>query len=259
MRKVIVPLNAFKEEELKEKGYRYYISAVSQLGADGVEIRRELLTDEVFPLVKLKSLITEFALLAIYSAPIDLWKQDGALNCKQLRTVFEEAKQIGATIVKVSLGFYDPNISDIRFLQQWLDEHTGSIRLLVENDQTSYGGAIRHLYSFFQKVMLHQLPVGMTFDIGNWKYCGEDMTEALQKFSPFIGYVHLKHVEKRNKLWTTLPLPIEGRAEWRNILNVLPSHLPVALEFPMENVQMVERYVQMIKCQQREGASGWMS
>lgn len=259
MRKIIVPLNVFQSERVIEKGQEFFIPIISETGADGVEIRRELLTQNDYPLTRLKNIIMDYGLFIVYSAPIPLWKRCGALNDEELNSVIHEAKELGATLIKVSLGFYQPNRSDIHHLKQLLYENGNEIHLLVENDQTSCGGSIHHLLCFFKSASIYKLPVNMTFDIGNWKYSGENVYDALHQFYKFIKYVHLKHVEIDNGKWSTLPLPLDESAEWRRILDVLPQDLPVALEFPIENTQMIQRYISIFrKSEKKKGVNKWM-
>lgn len=54
---------------------------IAEAGADGVEIRRELLTEaELKTLSTMASAIEIFGLLACYSAPEPLFLEDGNLN-----------------------------------------------------------------------------------------------------------------------------------------------------------------------------------
>lgn len=247
MRKIVIPLNAFNSKEVLEKGQGFFVPMISRAGANGIEIRRELLTKHDYPLTQLKTIIIDSCLFLVYSAPNPLWKADGVLNSEELNSVIQEAKELGASLIKVPLGHYEPSYSNIRDMEQLLKESETNIKLLVENDQTPYGGTIHPLSCFFQNVHKNKLSIHMTFDIGNWKYCGENVVEALRQLYPFIRYIHLKHVERHGESWETLPLPMEKSAEWKGILAALPQDLPVALEFPIENVQLIQRYIRILQ------------
>lgn len=250
MKKVIVPLNSFPRSDVLKKGQEAYIQRIADDGAYGVEIRRELFRDEEPPLAALKQIIEQNQLFAVYSAPVELWKKDGSLNDGDLEKVFREAERIGARWVKVSLGHYQKDGSRFSELKEFLNKNTSpgteDIHLLVENDQTPHGGRIKGLRSFFDKVLGEGVPIRMTFDIGNWRYAGENVQEAIDSLSQFVDYLHLKHVEEKDGGLVTLPLPESREADWRKQSAFFPGHIVKALEFPFESVYKIKDYIQLV-------------
>src|ERR671939_240065 len=113
MQNVIVPLNAFGRDEVLENGQLSYIEPIAQAGAYGVEIRRELLpgNENIKQLIQIQKEIARFGLFTVYSAPIELWKEDHQLNKEMLATVFEEGLNLGASWLKVSLGHFQKDQS----------------------------------------------------------------------------------------------------------------------------------------------------
>ena len=73
-----------------------------------MEIRRELFTEsELQQLPQLAAAIAEHRLNAFYSVPDALFTAQGELN-PQLGRYLQEADQLGASLLKLSLGHYRP-------------------------------------------------------------------------------------------------------------------------------------------------------
>lgn len=249
MKQVIVPLNAYKAERMTEREQEELISASAKAGADGVEIRRELLLLDTLSFSKLGRYIGSQGLFSIYSAPIELWKENGQFNHHLITLALREAKELGANMIKFPLGHFQSGISCLQELSAAWEEYAACM-LLVENDQTEHGGNIKRLTSFFETASTSKLPVKMTFDVGNWAYTGEDVYEALEELCPYTVYVHLKHVEKKEGSLVTLPLPFDADAEWRTILAQFSDNILTALEFPLASGEMTKCYVNTIKEQE---------
>lgn len=250
MKNVIIPLNAFNRTEVLEKGQEEFVELIATSGAYGIEIRRELFTESILPFEKVRNRIKEFDLFTVFSAPVELWNENGLINKEIIRRTYLEAKNLDAKWVKISLGHYKVETSSCIELNDFLHElssENGFMQLLVENDQTLHGGNVNNLIDFFESAYQHQTPVKMTFDTGNWYYAGQDVQYALEKLSMYVAYLHFKHVEKNGDDHITLPLPSEEVAEWRDILSQFPAEMVKALEFPIEPVAEVKNYIEMIQ------------
>jgi len=241
MQNVVVPLNAFDRFEVLEKGQAAFIETISLSGAAGVEIRRELTTGRARELEDIQSEINKYKLFTVYSAPIELWKQDHHLNEAELTEVFQEGLALGADWIKVSLGHFEQEQSNIAELALFVKQH--KTQLLVENDQTPHGGNINRLAAFFESAKAAGVPVKMTFDAGNWYYSGQDVEEALQKLAPYVSYLHLKQVEQGP---ITVPLEKTGNTSWIKVNQQFPSSIMKALEFPIEPKERMKEYISLI-------------
>ena len=106
-RKIIVVTAAYGSEQINAMGGQCAVlPLIANAGADGVEIRRELLSDrELSSLPTLAATIEAHRLLACYSAPQALCLEDGSLN-PHLPALLEEARTLKALWLKVSLGHY---------------------------------------------------------------------------------------------------------------------------------------------------------
>lgn len=253
MQNVIVPLNAFGRDEVLENGQQSYIECIAQAGAYGVEIRRELfpLEEEITQqLDPLKKEIARFRLFTVYSAPIELWKEDHHLNIEQLTMIFEEAQTLEAKWLKVSLGHFNESKSSMNDLVHFLTQHQ-EIQLLVENDQTLYGGNVQNLKAFFESVLAEQVPVKMTFDAGNWYYAGQKVEEALAQLSPYVQYLHLKQVESNEKGLVTVPLQVGKNHSWESVFKQFSSaEIAKAMEFPIQPIEKTKDYIGLIQEQE---------
>ena len=253
MKNVIVPLNAFDSVEVIKNGQESFVKLIAESGAFGIEIRRELLPKPVHErqLELIRDEIGAYRLFTVYSAPIELWNENHQLNKEELTEVFQEAIALDADWIKVSLGHYHQEDSDIVKLNNFINQHQG-FQLLVENDQTLYGGNVGRLKSFFESADVLNVPVKMTFDTGNWYYTSQDAVEALHQLAPYVIYLHLKNVEKKGDELITVPLEKEGNHSWKTVINHFPAEMVKALEFPIVPKEKMNEYIRLISDISRE-------
>jgi sugar phosphate isomerase/epimerase len=247
MKRIVVPTSVFGYQ--KEINQGEYAALIAESGGQGIEIRRELFSGEPLPLEECRRAIEPHDLIRVYSAPVELWLDHGGLNESGLSTIVREAQTIQADIVKMSLGHFNASLSDVSALSRLLQtfaEGGKAIRLTVENDQTAYGGKLQPIADFFKAVSRENLPVRLTFDMGNWTYCGEDAMAAADLLSEYVVYIHCKHVEPRDADLVTLPLPREMDASWRELLRRLPSTALRAIEFTLPDVRTLSDYIAMM-------------
>ncbi|SIS02379.1 Xylose isomerase-like TIM barrel [Peribacillus simplex] len=164
----------------------------------------------------------KYNLLYVYSAPFPMWMTNGELNKDEFSHVLEEAKQIGASFVKIPLGAYEAETDIIDKLKTCIDEAgylNLPIQLTVENDPTTYGGNMRVLRQFLDYCAQKDIPIKMTFDIGNWSWVGEDVFETAKTFMNDVVYVHCKQVEDYSNTE-------DDNGTWRKVLSYFPKNLP---------------------------------
>lgn len=249
MSEVFITTSAFGPDNVILNGQEYYVTIAAESGASGVEFRRELYTKNHKSIGELGNLIRSKNLIAVYSAPIHLWTVDGELNEKYIRNAVVEAYELDAKIIKFSLGNYEEH-SDLNALRNLIAgfyRESKRLTFTVENDQTKDGGGVYNLHRFFEACLEKNIPISMTFDIGNWSFVGEDAFKAAEVLQKYVVYIHAKHVENQQSNLVTLPLPEDLSAEWRKILNILPKHVPRAIEFPVEGGNLIEKTKEYIK------------
>lgn len=248
MKKVIIPLNAYSNERMTIKEHEVFISAAAKAGAHGVEIRRELLPEGDVSFEDIRQAIENHGLTSVYSAPVEMWNEDGSFNKESIMDVLMEAAEIGSQSVKLPLGHFGQHLSLVD-CKSFFNQHLGSIKLLVENDQTLHGGNIERLVNFFENASIHGIPVSMTFDIGNWQYTGEDVNQAKEQLKKHVVYLHLKYVIETENGLETLPLPFDHNAKWRQIMKGFSEDLPAALEFPIHDKELTKSYIDLLNDQ----------
>ena len=224
---VLVSLAAFGAAEVSRHGQPWFARLASEAGADGVEVRGELLRDDLHE---------ELALLAsftsVYSEPLGLWTADeGDLDTGALERALTRAKALGAPRIKMSIGGWRAASRDS------LGELAGmlsaaSIELLIENDQTETAGTLDALQAFFAAADSAGLDLGMTFDMGNWHFVGECPLRAAEALAPRVRYVHCKGVQRLPAKWVAVPMT-QSQAPWRAVLRALPANVPHAIEYPL--------------------------
>jgi sugar phosphate isomerase/epimerase len=232
MQQVLISLGAFGAAEVRRHGQLWFTQLAHAAGADGVEVRGELLNDAAAELPAIGRAVRERGLALVYSSPEGLSGPDGSLDVAALQRALEAARVVGARRLKMSIGAFGPGSAQA-FPQLAQALRDRDLELVIENDQTVAAGTVPPLRSFFSQAWAAGLRLGMTFDIGNWHWTGECSLEAARAFAPQVAYVHCKGVQRQPQRWVAVPLA-ESAAPWRTILRALPRGLPWAIEYPLQ-------------------------
>lgn len=232
---IVIALSSFGATEVKRQGQAWFVNVVRNAGADGVEIRSELLSrpDDELPLIARQCK----GLKIIYSCADPLFSPEGELANEALNLAIRHADAMEAKVIKFSIGG-GAKAAPVH-MQRLADRLRGSaLPVLIENDQSNASGSIFHLKRFFRKASDYGLELGMTFDIGNWHWAGECPLIAAAQFSDRIQYVHTKGVLKQVNRWIAVPIA-DSQAPWKSILDAMPAHCPWAVEFPLVGDDLV--------------------
>ncbi|WP_313048001.1 sugar phosphate isomerase/epimerase family protein [Atlantibacter subterraneus] len=226
-------------------GQQALLPIIAGAGADGVEIRRELLSGpELNALPTLAAAIASHHLKACYSAPQALFSDDGALN-PNIPALLEEAQILNAAWLKLSLGNFQSNHA-AEPLRELLAE--SPVTLVVENDQTVYG-KLAPMQRFQAAVSVMNLPVTLTFDMANWLWVGESPEVAASKLAPLVSYIHVKAAESRHARFHAIALD-DAEPRWLELLRQLPGDAPRGIEFPLEGddlTAVTRHYVNLLR------------
>lgn len=259
-RNIIVALNSFGADEVKYQGQLWYARVAEEAGADGVEIRGELLTGGA---AELDAIARELPIgfVPFYSEP-NLWTDQGTLDLDKLDGGLAAAERLGAKCFKTTLGGYASadvgSIGDaMAALRERLD--ATSIELLVENDQSERAGTITMISDFLYATRRSGIRIPFVFDLGNWHWTNEDPSDAASMFAlhrgdedlATVGYVHLKGVQRQPvkleqgeehdgpiqpQQWMAVPL-MRSQFAWRPVLRkvagLTDSDTPWAIEYPL--------------------------
>ncbi|EML4355699.1 sugar phosphate isomerase/epimerase family protein [Enterobacter hormaechei] len=245
-RKIMVVTAAYGADQVRQAGgQRAMLPVIAGAGADGVEIRRELFSnDELMALPALGESIELLGLLACYSAPAPLFMPDGTLN-PDLPRYLSEASALNALWLKVSLGHFSDK-QPLEALRTLLDE--SGMTLVVENDQTDCG-QLAPMQRFKAACRVMALPVTLTFDMGNWLWVGDSPEEAARQLAPAVSYIHVKAAVPHKAQFRAVA-PDQTDSRWQDLLNQLPADAPRGIEFPLEGTDLTavtRHYVNLLR------------
>ncbi|WP_268796517.1 sugar phosphate isomerase/epimerase family protein [Pseudomonas huanghezhanensis] len=227
---VSISLSSFGADLVRQRGQASFIPLLVEAGVKRIELREELFTHEDFPALAVA--IKTQGLECLYSAPLELWLEGQAQPNPALEPTLQRAEQCGAGWLKVSLGHFS-EISEVAALAERLAPY--AIQLLVENDQTEHGGCIAPFSQFFARVQALQMPIGMTFDIGNWQWQAQSADDAARALGRYVEYLHCKAITRNasGKLIAIPPSPADVQ-HWNELIKHMPTGLPRAVEYPLQ-------------------------
>ncbi|MFF7706630.1 sugar phosphate isomerase/epimerase family protein [Pseudomonas sp. NPDC007930] len=228
---VSISASSFGADLIRQQGHQPFAELAARAGASTFEVREELLP-EAPNLPALGQAIAALGLGCVYSSPLELWQAGSNAPALALAHTLAQAQACGAQWLKVSLGHYTPN-ADLKALAALLAEQP--VQLLVENDQTAQGGRVEPLVQFFTAAGVRQVPVAMTFDIGNWQWQAQSALGAAAQLGQYVRYVHCKGVRlaSSGKLVAVAPSLIELN-QWPRLLQRMPNAQLRAIEYPLQ-------------------------
>ncbi|PWG00171.1 sugar phosphate isomerase/epimerase family protein [Levilactobacillus bambusae] len=210
------------------------LSDVNDAEIKTAEVRREFFSDFESDLDQTAKAAQQFGITLYYSVPESLFLNGGQVN-PDLMTYFDEGKRLGIKKIKFNTGdfaHYQGNLATdfAPFLE------TG-IEINVENDQTQLSGTFEHLVPFLTAAKEANVDIKNVYDLGNWRFVSEDELEAAKQVAPFVRYIHVKDDYENDSGMAVVPLG-DGIIDWKAALNLLPTDVPVALEYPATDEQI---------------------
>jgi sugar phosphate isomerase/epimerase len=226
---VLISLSSFGAAEVRRHGQAWFTRLAAQAGADGVEVRGELLVDADAELPAIAQAAS--GMQRVYSSPDGLWSADGALDRAALERGLARARVLEAPRLKMSIGGWRSAFATpLAGLRDRLADTP--VELVIENDQTAAAGTQGALARFLEASDNAGLALGLTFDIGNWHWSGECPQAAAAAFAPRVRYVHCKGVQRQPHRWVAVPIA-DSAAPWRALLRAMPAGVPWAIEYPL--------------------------
>ncbi|WP_027213757.1 sugar phosphate isomerase/epimerase family protein [Burkholderia sp. WSM2232] len=233
---IAIVASAFGADAVRASGHRKWAEASRRAGAAGFEVRRELFCHEADAapdrLAALGEQIAQLGLWSVYSSPASLYADDGQLDGPALRRALDEAAALGARFVKLQLGGFvreahgDAIAAQLRGVE---------VRLVAENGQLTQGGSLRQFVDLFAALENegHAGLIGMTFDVGNWAWCGVPALDAALALAPYVEYVHCKSAAGEGAR-RFAAAPAADDARFAAVLKQLPRDVPRGIEFPLD-------------------------
>nr|WP_315413199.1 TIM barrel protein [uncultured Pseudomonas sp.] len=239
---VSISLSSYGADLVRQQGQLSFVQLLASAGAQRIEWREELLTHE--QPAQLAEAAAAQGLECVFSSPLELWVAGRAQPNAEFSATLDRAQAFGARWLKVSLGYFT-DTNDLESLHALLNRH--SVKLLVENDQTLYGGRIEPMQRFFTEVERQGLPVKMTFDIGNWQWQDQSALTAARLLGRHVDYLHCKAVARRadGKL-VALPPGATDLHLWEQLLKHMTQGITRAVEFPLQGDDLVAVTAQQV-------------
>lgn len=210
------------------------LQEIADLGFTQVEIRREYFQniDEEIPVIKSEAERLQMKLF--YSVPDEVYV-DGKINPK-LGQYLTDAQQMGVKHIKWNTGDFNGDLHEEE-LKALLDK---GVEISIENDQTQTSGTIKAIDSYMKAIKKAGVNIGYVYDLGNWRFVGEDELEAAELLKDYVHYIHVKDVRYEDKKPVAAGLD-HGEINWRKVLQLLPQDVPVAIEYPTTaNTEILE-------------------
>jgi sugar phosphate isomerase/epimerase len=248
---VSISLSSYGADLVRERGQGSFIGVLAAAGATRIEWREELLTLE--NPTQLADATQALGLESVYSSPMELWLAGQSAPNPELIPTLKRAEAFGAKWLKVSLGYFTDN-NNLQTLALALQQ--SPVQLLVENDQTLHGGRIEPFQRFFADVEQHNLPIKMTFDIGNWQWQDQSAASAARLLGRHVGYVHCKAVARRadGKL-VAVPPAASDLHRWGQLLRHMDQGVMRAAEYPLQGDDLVQLTTEHVATLARLGQS----
>jgi len=215
------------------------IHVAKDAGADGFELRRELLSLDMQPseIQDLHSQLEQFPTPPAYSAPSPLFAE-GRLKRDFILQALDEARSFGCQLVKFSPIGMEPGDDEFTaltaLLSQW-QQKAPDMKVMVENDQTAASGNLAQWVRFFEQTATFKCPIWMTFDVGNWDCVDVNAIEAAQALGRFVAYIHAKSVERKDGQW--IAQPMRSSSSPHPALKYIASTVPRAIEFSVASAE----------------------
>jgi len=239
---VSISLSSYGADLVRQQGQLSFVELLAAAGAQRIEWREELLTNE--QPAELAQAAADHELECVFSSPLELWVAGRSQPNAELAATLDRAQAFGARWLKVSLGYFT-DTNDLDSLSALLNRHP--VKLLVENDQTLHGGRIEPMQRFFDEVERLAAPVKMTFDIGNWQWQDQSALTAARLLGRHVDYLHCKAVARRadGKL-VALPPGTADLHLWEQLLRHMTQGITRAVEFPLQGDDLVQVTAQQV-------------
>ncbi len=200
------------------------LKGLTDRNVDNIEVRGELFNEAT----KNEEMKQIFLLCAdndwkfFYSIPDELFLKN-TIN-PNFEQHLQMAEKYHVDQLKISLGdlseITEEQFEDVKDL---LSKY--NVKVTIEN-QPNNNGVLDTFTSQLLKLKEADVPVGYTFDSGNWYWVYEDPVDAFKNLSEDITVFHLKDIKDKETV-----LLDEGATDWKCLVKNLKSDVPVFLEY----------------------------
>lgn len=197
------------------------------LEIDGIEVRGELFSTDY---TKRKEEFEEIQKIAEknnwelhISYPFELFDEDGIRA--EAKTALTETTEQRMQSAKFNTGHLE-GLSKTK--PQDIEDLFASFipEIRIENGQEIENGTIKYVQYALDQIEAQNLPIGFTFDMGNWSIMNKNPQEAFDLIESKITAFHLKNVNEEGE-----PVLVdEGLIKWRSFTHL---DIPYIIEYPI--------------------------
>lgn len=224
------------DQELSQSEFLTKIST-SHLEFQGVELREELLESDPARETTIKSLADSNQWTLYLSIPDDLFTNQGLSN--RLEEVCQRAQRLGVRSLKWNLGLVE-GIDQVDSVKLKNTLASYNVELTIENGQAPSNGSLETMEKALLWIEKNKLPIGFTFDLGNWTHVNQNAKEAFDHLKDKITRFHVKNVNSKGS-----PVLLdEGINNW---LEFLGLDIPYILEYRMTDEELEKEYAKFKK------------
>lgn len=201
-----------------------YLEQLSDYPIDNIEVRGELFNEETkdSELKAIYELCQKQNWGFFYSVPEQLFKTTEVNPNLEDHLKMAEKYHIGH--LKISLGdLEDISVDQLEGLKDLLNKY--NVKVTIENEPNK-NGVLDNIVQQIIKLRELDIPLGYTFDSGNWYWIYEDPEDAFKNISEAITVFHLKDIKDRETVMLN-----EGATDWKSLLNNLSNNIPVFIEY----------------------------
>ena len=236
-------LNTWIFEDVVKQGTHQdaLVAVAHELGADGLEVRREYFNDLGTELKLVHDAAVKDHIALALSIPDELFV-NGKINPK-LPQYITELQTLGAQKAKFNVGDFANFKGDLKAaFADW----PADITINVENDQTVLSGHLEPIKAFLEAAHDAGLRIGYVYDLGNWAFTKGDAIKSAMQLAPYTDYVHFKNADQTAEGVIVTQDLDEGIFDWHYIYGLFKNDVDVALEFPMtSNAQITEQIAKL--------------
>lgn len=238
---IVLNTLVFDQQHQNGESQLSMLQRVVKFGIKNAEVRREFFNDPAQEAPEIHQFVQENGLKLFYSVPEKIFTDKGQIN-PELPTYFEEAKAMGVSSLKMNIGNYMAYVGDLaKAFTPYLES---GIEWNVENDQTTANGSSKNLLVFLDAMKQENIDIKFVFDMGNWRFVHENEETVAKAIRPYVRYIHVKNVVTNNGHCSVVATD-KGIIDWKKTLSLLPSDLPVALEYPATDAE-IEAGIQLL-------------
>ncbi|MCH4172695.1 MAG: sugar phosphate isomerase/epimerase [Lactobacillus sp.] len=196
-----------------------------------VEVRGEFFDpqQQVSELAQIAQLCHQENWELYYSVPEALFSSQGV--AASLAKNLQLAQQYQIRSLKYSFGSL-PNLTQQDFATLTDQINQSGVQVTIENQPNAHG-TLRQMQQDLAWIRHNQLPLGYTFDAGNWYWVAEHPEVSFGQLQDQVTVFHLKDIKHQDTV-----LLDQGCTDWRPLLAQLPETVPVFLEYAVAKDQL---------------------